>query len=631
MKESWKTLKLPLSPTIRKQSPQNYFSSTARSPSVTQGPRVSTPLPRPPGTPTGVRPSSASSPRPVINIQGISQENLRKLYLAKCSDLAIPENPSQESRFYRYCEKNLVHRRFFLKEQELGPICGKTLGEILQHSQSFYGVDVGNNHLLDSGIVKLGQCLSKNITIIHVNISSNELTPEGLRGFIDLFVPSSTLISLDISSYNGLNRNRIGPVAAEALCNLLASSPVLTFLELNDTGLSDPGLEWIIMGMNKNSLLLKLGISSNNITAKHMLEFSKVISTSNLQELNISGNKIGDDGCRGIADLLVGIDVPCRLKKLDISKNEITFKGSSGIFLAMRYNSVVTHMNMEENPLGAPAGQSLHFLLLNNFKMVWLNLGSCDLKSGGIGHLSLGLCKNKALVTLLLSNNGCKDLGINSLCEAIVENDTLVVLDLSYNMIQDGCSLAAALKDNIGLENLNLKENRIKEHAGPMLVEATKAKTNLLRLNLEANHIAIKHLEEIKANLKRNEELYYRSKAPNIKKEIEKLKNGHKDIDSIHEDIDRKKSEKLVIVSKIQKLKKKVEEIKQAPDLKLAELKAEYQHCREKSLILSTELDKLLLDITKIRITEEKSIRELEDSMAYIVAESKQLEKKSNL
>jgi Leucine-rich repeat (LRR) protein len=105
-----------------------------------------------------------------------------------------------------------------------------------------------------------------------------------------------------------------------------------------------------------------------------MDEFCKYLASSNLQELYLAGNRIADEGARPIADLLVANDYDCKLKKLDVSRNEITHKGSNGIFLGVRYNPTLSNLNMEGNPLGPSAGQSLHFLLINNFALMWLKI-----------------------------------------------------------------------------------------------------------------------------------------------------------------------------------------------------------------------------------------------------------------
>lgn len=627
MRESWRNLKLPVSPT-RKFSPQNIFSSTQRT-SPKQGVRVSTPTPRCP-TPCAIsRPGSANLVRSSIVIIGISIEKLHSLYQAKCEDLVIPENANQENRFYKYCEKSIKSRQFILKEQELGAKSAEVLSEIIKNNAHFCSFEIPTNHIQDSGIISLGKSLTRNSSIIHIDISSNDLTSEGLKHFIDLVKKSESMISLDISSYNKTNRNRMGTPSAESLCCLLQTSKILMYLELNDTSLSDSGMEWIVIGIKGNTMLLRLGLSNNNLTCKHMDEFCKYLASSNLQELYLAGNRISDEGARPIADLLVANDYDCKLKKLDVSRNEITYKGSNGIFLGVRYNPILSNLNMEGNPLGPSAGQSLHFLLINNFALMWLNLNSCDLKNGGISHLALGLAKNNSLLTLLLSNNECRDLGMAALCEALNENKTLVNIDLSNNFIQDGTSIAGVLKDNTAIEMINLKDNKIKEHTGPLFVEVSRQKSNLLKLNLELNHINIKHMEEIKANLQKNNEFYYKSKAPTIKKEIEKLISAAKDMNEIYDEVNKRKKEKLKILNKIQQLKAKVMELKTVPDARLIELQNHYKETRDKSLTLSIELDQIQKEMTKLRFSEDKKIRDKQDEIGRIVADLKQSEKKS--
>lgn len=635
MKESWKTMKLPISPSSRKPSPQNYCgrtsraSSRGRTMSGERKNRLLTPTLRIPATPTALGSGLEYYTKFSGSVEGMTQDYLNKIYKSKCFDLCIPENQAQELRFTQYCEKKFKNRCFCMSDQELGPNAAKMIGEILQCSIDFCCINLSANRIQDEGLLKLGQSIVNNSSIIHIDISSNELTPEGLKILLETYFSNESLISLDISSYNKLNRNRLNPAAAESLCGYLKSSPVLTYLELNETALNDSGFEWLIIGLCKNQALLKLGISNNNITSKHMQEFCSALLDTGIQDLNMSANKINDEGCKHLANLLIGDEVPCKLVKLDISKNNISFKGSDLIFHSMRYNFNITHFNIEGNLLGPSAGQSLNLFMEKNSSLVWFNLNSCGLKNSGISHLALGLAKNKALVTLLISNNGCQEIGLNTLCEALAENRTLTHIDLSYNLVQDTCDLANLLKQNKTLRTINLKENKIKEKSGPLLVEATKINTILVKFNLESNHIDLKHLASIKNNLKKNQEIYFKTKKPNLIKEIEKLQNSHKEIQPVFDEVDRKKNEKAAILEKIQKLKEKVPEIKEKEEKKIIELKNNYKLCREKSLALSIELEKLLHEIPKLRISEEKLIRDKKDEIGQIVSEIKALEKKS--
>jgi Ran GTPase-activating protein (RanGAP) involved in mRNA processing and transport len=627
MSESWKSLKLPLSPT-RRATPHQIFSLTGRVTFGTLGNRVQTPSPRCP-TPTGSRPGTAYSSSPA-QVFGITSQDLKSIFSSKCKDLKIPENANQELRFFKYCEKSIKNRSFTIQDQGLGPISAKVIGQLLQNSSEFCRLSLPSNKIQDQGCLELSQLISTNSGIIHVDISSNDLSGESLRAFFDLFISSDFLVSLDISTYNSLSRNRLNAAASESLSLLLSNSKVLIFLELNDTNLGDSGLERLTLGLKMNKSLLKLGLAGNNLTHKSLVEFCAVIGDTCLEDLNLSSNKLADAGCRPLADLLVYNDFSCALKRLDISRNDVTYKGINGVFLAIRYNPNLAVLNCESNPLGHQAGQSLHFSLLNNYSLTHLNLNSCMLKNEGISHLSPGLISNKSLKVLNLSNNEIKDLGIKDFCEAIAQNEILSSIDLSFNHIRDGSILAEMLKKNVSLENLNLKENKIKEHFGSLFVEASRIKTNLIKMNLEGNHLNMKHLEEIKQNMRRNETLYYRGKSPTILKKIERLQSSHKDSKVIHDEISKKSREKTKVLNRVHKLRLQLNELKANPDKKLEELKNLALQLKQTSYLLSVDLDSLEKEKLKFRLLDEKASRDHIDNIGRVVADTKHLEKISN-
>ena len=533
-------------------------------------------------------------------------------------------------RFYRYCERSIKNREFCIQDQGLGPISAKVIGELLQVSNEFCRLGLASNRIQDLGCQDLCQLICLNQNFLHIDLSSNDLSADCLKAFLDLYTGNLHLVSLDISTYNSLSRNRLGPAAAESLSMLINASQVLTFLEINDLNLCDSGLDRLTIGLRSNKSLLRLGLASNNLTHKPIEEFCSIISDSNIEDLDLSNNKLSDLACKPIADLLVYNDFSCKLKRLDISKNDITFKGINGIFLAARYNPTLTSLNCEANPLGPQSGQGLHFLLLNNYSLTHLNLNSCKLKNEGVSNLAPGLAVNKALKFLNLGNNDVKDLGVKDFCEAVEQNEILNTIDLSFNCIRDGLVIAEMLKKNVGLEVVNLKENKIKEHSGVLFVEASRVKTNLIRINLEGNHVSMKHLDEIKQNIKRNENLFHKGKSPTIMKKIEKLQNCHKDIKDVQEEINRKHHEKVKLLNRISQLRQQLNELKAHPDQKLDELKELYVKLKETSFLLSVDLENLEKEKIKLRLLEEKSDRDHIDHIGKVVADTKHLEKLSN-
>lgn len=49
-----------------------------------------------------------------------------------------------------------------------------------------------------------------NSSIIHLDVSGNNISPDGFEVLFRSLISNCTLISLDVASKDGLNRNRIG-------------------------------------------------------------------------------------------------------------------------------------------------------------------------------------------------------------------------------------------------------------------------------------------------------------------------------------------------------------------------------------------------------------------------------------
>lgn len=80
---------------------------------------------------------------------------------------------------------------------------------------------MAKNFLGDLGIIEIAKALVHNRNIVHLDISSNNITPEGAHKFFNLLQKSSSIVSLDISSKDGLNRNKVGVYGCEPLETLL--------------------------------------------------------------------------------------------------------------------------------------------------------------------------------------------------------------------------------------------------------------------------------------------------------------------------------------------------------------------------------------------------------------------------
>ena len=317
----------------------------------------------------------------------------------------------------------------------LGTESAKVIGEILKNSNMFGILKLGKNAMGDSGSVIMVRSILKNINYVELDLSSNDISPEGSRAILSMLVTHPSIVSLDLSSHEGLHRNRIGVRGAEPLRELLTVNPILAFLNIQGTSLSYEGVITLSRGLMGNKILISLNLSSNNLGARCMEALTKAVSNTNLQELYLASNKLGNDGCDYLADLISGsFDTPCPLKKLDISKNDIVGKGGQKLFNALRVNSSVKEIALNYNTMQLASVGFLGFLTDNSYLEV-LSMAGCEVRAEGSILFNEGLCKNKKLRSLNLSNNYIDDEGAEYIATGLSRNGVLKTLDLSSNKI----------------------------------------------------------------------------------------------------------------------------------------------------------------------------------------------------
>ena len=142
-------------------------------------------------------------------VAGLHPLHVRKIYEGKCKDLGIPIFPGQQARFFEFCSKHLIDRRFDLRDSGLGPEAAKGIGEALAHTRSFAYVNLSRNPIGDVGAKAISNSLAKNFALVSLDMSSNDLSNLGASHILRMVAGHQSLISLDISSFEGLNRNRL--------------------------------------------------------------------------------------------------------------------------------------------------------------------------------------------------------------------------------------------------------------------------------------------------------------------------------------------------------------------------------------------------------------------------------------
>ncbi|XP_046362879.2 leucine-rich repeat-containing protein 74A-like [Haliotis rufescens] len=220
-----------------------------------------------------------------------------------------------------------------------------------------------------------------------------------------------------------------------------------------------------------------------------------------------------------IKALCVALTKNYTIQTLDLSRNDLGFKGADYLTQCLQENSYITSLYLASTKLGTDGIAILmKFLKTNNTievldisdnnltgrhaevvgealevnaRLRHLSLSYCGIDEHGCVSISKALAQNMRLKVLDLSWNHLRTRGAVHICQAIGENDCLEVLDLSWNGLGlDGCeALMTSLKANQTLRDLDLSCNRIDLKCLKLLMDGAASNESLQTLKLGKNPV----------------------------------------------------------------------------------------------------------------------------------------------
>uniref|UniRef100_A0A8C2DEH3 Uncharacterized protein n=1 Tax=Cyprinus carpio TaxID=7962 RepID=A0A8C2DEH3_CYPCA len=279
----------------------------------------------------------------------------------------------------------------------------------------------------------------------------NELNDQTLVKDIQTHLSNGSLSSADLS-----------PAQWSALVFvLLTSEEELEEFELQKFKKSDECLVRLsaVIKTSKRALLKNNCITEGGC---HVLAAALNSNPSNLTELDLSENKLGNPGMKIILTLFE--NVQCRLEKLKLNCISITEQGCAA--LASAFNSNLRELDLSRNQIGDSGVTEISSLLRNSQTLQILRLSDCSISEEGYKALSSALRSNPShLIELDLTGNDPGPSGVKQLSDLLQDpNCQLKTLSLKNNCITEGgCHvLAAALNSNpSNLTELDLSENKL--------------------------------------------------------------------------------------------------------------------------------------------------------------------------
>ncbi|XP_023590222.1 NACHT, LRR and PYD domains-containing protein 3 isoform X2 [Trichechus manatus latirostris] len=255
----------------------------------------------------------------------------------------------------------------------------------------------------------------------------------------------------------------------------------LTDLEFVKNTLEDSGMKLLCEGLKQPNCVLhtlRLGASflpeSSEAVCRYLA--SVLICNSNLTELDLSENPLGDTGVKFLCEGLRHSN--CKMEKLDLSTCSLTDASCVELSSFLQVNQTLKELFVFANALGDTGVQHLCEGLRSAKGIVEnLVLSECSLSATCCEPLAQVLSSTHSLTRLLLINNKIEDSGLKLLCEGLKQPDcqlkdlALWTCHLTGACCQDLCN---ALYTNEHLRDLDLSDNALGDEGMQVLCEGLK-------------------------------------------------------------------------------------------------------------------------------------------------------------
>jgi len=264
-------------------------------------------------------------------------------------------------------------------------------------------------------------------------------------------------------SSKGLNDDDL-----DILCKVIVQSTALEELHLHCNKLTlDDGK--LANAIAKNTTLKVLWLSDNSINLQGVRHLANALKQNNkpLEDLDLDGNNIGDEGAKYIADMLA---VNKTLQRITLDRNKIIDSGAQSIATSLFVNTGIRVVWLNDNSIGDKGAEKLADALESNHNIENLHLSGNDNISnrlmGRINTILKDQKRNNNDQVVTPSDNASTSININnrssssSIGMKLTPDQHQQMMDASQKAKQSSASSLTSTRGSISDQKMPASNNK---------------------------------------------------------------------------------------------------------------------------------------------------------------------------
>eukprot|EP00039_Didymoeca_costata_P031126 m.33249 g.33249 ORF g.33249 m.33249 type:complete len:795 (+) comp8507_c0_seq1:292-2676(+) len=286
-----------------------------------------------------------------------------------------------------------------------------------------------------------------------------------------------------------LSYAQLGVHGCEPITEGLRQSANLRVLDLASNAITEECVSALATAIRDNDLLHSLNLAGNILGPTCGKLLQNLLHHGNLNELNLSRNKLASAGAIALAEAL---EANTTLVCLKLSENEIDEKGGLALGKALRSNKSLAELDLEQNDLGSEGTTGILEGMRENKHLQTLNLNSNGLGSACWDSIIACITDNESLAHIQLGNNMLgMESGIEGLRDALQQNKTLLSISMTGTHLSDHnvMNIAEGLRLNRSIVEFDLRENQFSSQWKIVFQDINNSKSrNVVKFHIDLNH-----------------------------------------------------------------------------------------------------------------------------------------------